>query len=122
MNEKKRMAKDNVAPIGMTRSYNDCDFESCTWGWNCGQALCIAELDKFVAVTDAQIIEVIPKRRPGKNHLRIAYDDDLAMKIDGARARMYRDTVTVGNHWIDKGYKYVRIDVLKRVVGSSTIA
>ncbi len=114
MNINQRMLKDNVSPIRMTKeAFPSGDFESCPGGWREGQALCGDILDDYVDVTSATVIEVIPKRRPGLNHLHIAKSGLLDLIIDGEPETLYSRTTKVANHWIDKGYNYVRIDILK---------
>jgi len=114
MTDERRMALDGIAPIRMRLNESAGDFESCHHGWSEGQALCAFDLDLFFAVSEATIIEVIPKTRPGKNRVKIEAmrNNGAYLYIDGERWNLYMRTVIVAHHWIHKGYSYVQIEVI----------
>jgi len=114
MTDARRMAIDGIGPITMTFNLLQGDYQSCKYGWSQGQALCAEELDLFFNVTKAKVIEVIPKRRPGKNRVKIERTNQAGyLRIDGERWNLYMRTVRTANHWIDKGYKYVQIEIIR---------
>ena len=89
MTDARRMALDGVGPIRMIRNEFQEDFESCDNGWSMGQALCASDLDLFFDVCEAKIIEVIPKRRPGKNRVKIESVGAFSLHIDGEKWNLY---------------------------------
>ena len=107
-----QMQMDNVGPITMTLSEKEGDFQSCEHGHHNGQALCAFDLDEFFAVRKAEVIKVIPCKRPGKTRVKIEESGWNRLKIDGESWTLYRRTVNVANHWIYKGYNYVEIEIL----------
>ncbi|MCK5642093.1 MAG: hypothetical protein KAJ19_14915 [Gammaproteobacteria bacterium] len=114
MTDERRMALAGIGPIRMTLNERACDFESCLHGWQNGQALCALDLDLFFAVSEATVIEVIPKRRPGMNTVKISKSGEYSyLNIDGERWQLYMGTVTTAELWIDRGFNYVQIEVIE---------
>ena len=114
MTDERRMAMAGIGPIRMTLNERAGDFESCLHGWQNGQALCAFDLDEFFAVSKATVIEVIPKRRPGKNRVRISKSNEHGqLMIDDEKWRLYLRTVDVAELWIDRGFNYVQIEVIE---------
>lgn len=113
MDRERRMALDNVGPIRMTFNEDEGDFESCPEGYCAGQAFCASDLDLFFKVTDAEVIEVTPYKRPGKNRVKIESSSFNHLTIDGERWNLYIKTVKTAGHWIYKGYSYVGIEVIE---------
>lgn len=113
LTEAQQMALDNVGPIRMTLNELSEDFESCEFGWSNGQALCAFELDRFFAVSEATVIEIIPKRRPAKNRVKIGARNPNTLYIDKEVWSLYMRTIKVAEHWIYKGYEYVQIEIIR---------